>query len=79
MPLRHLNALNTVGYKEMFRHLDGEWTLEEAADMIRQNSRHYAKRQLTWFNADPEMHWVTLTDTEDDLKKIKQIIQDNEG
>ena len=72
------NALNTVGYKEMFRYLDGEWSLEEAADMVRQNSRHYAKRQLTWFNADPEMHWVMLTDTEEDLKKVKQIILDND-
>ena len=77
--LRHLNALNTVGYKEMFRYLDGEWTLEAAADMVRQNSRHYAKRQLTWFNADPEMHWVNLTDTPKDLTNVMQIIQDNEG
>lgn len=77
--LRHLNALNTVGYKEMFRYLDGEWTLEAAADMVRQNSRHYAKRQLTWFNADPEMHWVNLTDTPEDLTNVMQIIQDNEG
>lgn len=77
--LRHLNALNTVGYKEMFRYLDGEWTLEEAADMVRQNSRHYAKRQLTWFNADPEMRWVNLTDTPEDLTNVMQIIQDNEG
>lgn len=76
---RHLNALNTVGYKEMFRYLDGEWTLEKAADMIRQNSRHYAKRQLTWFNADPEMHWVSLTDTSSDLKEIMQIIEENEN
>lgn len=76
--LRHLNALNTVGYKEMFRYLDGEWTLEEAADMIRQNSRHYAKRQLTWFRADPEMHWVNLTDTPCDIENVMQIIQDNE-
>ena len=63
LPLRHLNALNTVGYKEMFRYFDGEWTLDEAADMIRQNSRHYAKRQLTWFNADPGMKWVRLDET----------------
>lgn len=77
--LRHLNALNTVGYKEMFRYLDGEWTLEAAADMVRQNSRHYAKRQLTWFNADPEMRWVNLTDTPEDLINVMQIIQDNEG
>lgn len=74
-PLRHLNALNTVGYKEMFRYLDGEWTLEQAADMIRQNSRHYAKRQLTWFRADPDIHWLELTDTPQDLTTIMQIIQ----
>lgn len=77
--LRHLNALNTVGYKEMFRYLDGEWTLEAAADMVRQNSRHYAKRQLTWLNADPEMRWVNLMDTPEDLTNVMQIIQDNEG
>ena len=77
--LRHLNALNTVGYKEMFRYLDGEWTLEAAADMARQDSRHYAKRQLTWFNADPDMRWVNLTDTPEDLINVMQIIQDNEG
>ena len=74
-PLRHLNALNTVGYKEMFRYLDGEWTLEQAADMIRQNSRHYAKRQLTWFRADPDIHWLELTNTPQDLTTIMQIIQ----
>ena len=74
-PLRHLNALNTVGYKEMFRYLDGEWTLEQAADMVRQNSRHYAKRQLTWFRADPDIHWLELTDTPQDLTTILTLIQ----
>ena len=74
-PLRHLNALNTVGYKEMFRYLDGEWTLEQAADMVRQNSRHYAKRQLTWFRADPDIRWLDMTDTPQDLTTIMQIIQ----
>jgi len=77
-PLCGLNALNTVGYKEMFRYLDGEWTLEEAADMVRQNSRHYAKRQLTWFNADADMHWVNLTDTAQDLEEVLKIIKDND-
>lgn len=56
-PHRHLNSLNTVGYKELFRYFDGEWTLEHAIQMIKQDSRHYAKRQLTWFNADSEIHW----------------------
>jgi len=56
-PLREKNSLNTVGYKELFRYLDGEWSLEQAVDMIRQDSRHYAKRQLTWFNADESVNW----------------------
>lgn len=49
-PYRHLNALNTVGYKELFAFLDGKSSLEEAVAMIKQNTRRYAKRQLTWFN-----------------------------
>lgn len=74
--LRHLNALNTVGYKEMFRYLDGEWTLTQAADMIRQNSRHYAKRQLTWFNADNAIHWIPLDEPADHLQTIMQHINE---
>lgn len=54
---RHLPALNTVGYKELFNCFDGIWTRRQAIDMIRQDSRRYAKRQLTWFRADNEIHW----------------------
>jgi len=54
---RHLNALNTVGYKEIFGYFDGEYDLPKAVELIKRNSRHYAKRQLTWFNRDPEIHW----------------------
>jgi len=77
--LRDRNSLQTVGYKEMFRHLDGEWTLEEAADMIRQNSRHYAKRQLTWYRADQSVHWIDLSacTTEEALERILALL-DNE-
>lgn len=57
LPYRHCNALNTVGYKEMFRYLDGEWTLDLAMEKIRRNSRVYAKKQLTWFAHDPAIHW----------------------
>lgn len=57
LPFRYLNSLNTVGYKEMFRYLDGEWTLDKAIQMIQQNSRHYAKRQLTWLRADKTIEW----------------------
>lgn len=56
-PYRHLNSLNTVGYKEMFRYLDGEWTLEFAIEKIQQNSRIYSRKQMTWFKRDKEIHW----------------------
>lgn len=57
-PLRQLNSLQTVGYREMFRYFDGEISREEAIRLIKQNSRHYAKRQLTWFGADKTIHWL---------------------
>ena len=57
-PLRHKNSLQTVGYRELFAYFDGRYTLQQAVDMIRQNSRHYAKRQLTWFNRDTTIHWL---------------------
>ena len=56
-PLRELNALQTVGYRELFDHFDGNSSLEKAVDKIKQNSRHYAKRQLTWFKRDEAMKW----------------------
>lgn len=55
---RHLNALNTVGYSELFDHFDGKTSLETAIALIKQNTRNFAKRQLTWFRRDKEMHWV---------------------
>lgn len=54
---RHLNALNTVGYKELFAHLEGETTLEDAIEKIKINTRRFAKRQLTWFKKDEEINW----------------------
>lgn len=56
-PYKHLNTLNTVGYKELYKYMDGDWTLDFAVNMIKQDSRHYAKRQLTWFNRDEEINW----------------------
>ncbi|RXK85457.1 tRNA (adenosine(37)-N6)-dimethylallyltransferase MiaA [Filimonas effusa] len=56
-PLQHLNALQTVGYREFFNFFNGEYTLEQAIDMLKQNTRHYAKRQLTWFKRDPAIQW----------------------
>lgn len=58
LPFQHLNALQTVGYKELFDHLSGKLSLEEAVTAIKQNTRHYAKRQLTWFRKDSEYQWL---------------------
>ncbi len=56
-PLRQCNALNTVGYKELFAYFDGEWTLETAVEKIKRNTRVYARKQLTWFNHDNATVW----------------------
>lgn len=55
--LRHLNALNTVGYKEWFDYFDGKFDREEAIRLIKRNTRRYAKKQLTWYRNDPDIHW----------------------
>ncbi len=87
-PLRHLPALQTVGYSELFDHFDGLYTdadgnslppeksLARAVELIKRNSRRYAKRQMTWFRRDGEIHW-TGTPT-DDLSEIKKLIEMSE-
>jgi tRNA dimethylallyltransferase len=59
LPYRSHNALQTVGYRELFDHLDGKYTLPEAVEKIKTNTRHYAKRQMTWFKKDTGMQWVS--------------------
>lgn len=61
-PLRHLNALNTVGYKELFAYLDGTWSLDEAIERIKGNTRRYARKQLTWYKKDPLVTWFSPDD-----------------
>jgi tRNA dimethylallyltransferase len=56
-PFRHLKALQTVGYQEIFDHLEGSCSLDEAVDKIRQHTRNYAKRQMTWFSRDKTIQW----------------------
>lgn len=56
-PYRHLNSLNTVGYKEIFKYLDGEWELPFAIEKIKQNSRIYSRKQMTWFKRDKDILW----------------------
>ena len=56
-PFRELNALNTVGYKELFEYFNGRWPLEEAVERIKGNTRRYARKQLTWYKKDPQIRW----------------------
>ena len=73
-PLRHLNALNTVGYKELFLYLDGTWSLEEAVERIKGNTRRYMRKQLTWFKRDPQIHWFHPDQQEEIIAFIQQNI-----
>ena len=74
-PHRALNALQTVGYKELFGYMDNQLTLDEAIDLIKRNSRRYAKRQMTWFKRSNKYHWLDtqtksyLTSALDCIKK----------
>lgn len=63
-PQRELNALNTVGYKEMFAYLDGKWSLDEAVERLKGNTRRYARKQLTWFKKEPDVKWFTPDEKE---------------
>ena len=73
LPHRHENALNTVGYKEMFQVLDGTWTLPFAAERMKKNTRVYAKKQMTWFDRDPDIRWLH-PDNPDTIDAIQQAI-----
>lgn len=73
---KHLNAMNTVGYKELFAFLEGHCSLEEAVEEIKKNTRRFAKRQLTWFRKNPEIRWFDhTTPTEEIIDMIKKIDQ----
>ena len=73
LPKRQLNALNTVGYKEMFEYFDGNWTLEEAVERLKGNTRRYARKQLTWFKRDENVKWFKL---DEDNSKLHNFIDD---
>lgn len=72
-PLRGLNSLNTVGYKEMFDYFDGTTGLDEAVRRIQSNTRRYMRKQLTWFKKDPSIHWFHP----DNIKEIINLIDDS--
>lgn len=64
LPYRHLNSLNTVGYKEMFKAIDGEWQMDEAVERIKGNTRRYARKQLTWYKKDNDIVWFDAAETD---------------
>lgn len=75
---KELNALNTVGYREWFSFFDGEISKEKAIELIKRNSRRYARKQLTWFRKDPQMNWFTPMQTKDIIEYIDKQINNNE-
>lgn len=72
-PYRKLNSLNTVGYKELFDYLDGNCSLDFAIDKIKQHSRNYARKQLSWFRRDKEIHWLNLSENVDVVSEVFRI------
>lgn len=74
MELRHLNALNTVGYKELFEYFDGDISLEDAVRLIKQHTRNYAKRQITWWNKDESIKWQRVDLSTNPLRNVIELI-----
>ncbi len=72
LPMRHENSLNTVGYKELFKAIDGDWPLDMAVERMKKNTRVYAKKQLTWFQKDTDIHWFHPDDKNAILKLIDE-------
>jgi tRNA dimethylallyltransferase len=75
LPFKHLNALNTVGYKELFDFFEQKHSFEEAIRLIKRNSRHYAKRQLSWFARSEDIFWFSTSD----IEKITKFIESKNG
>ena len=70
--LKHHNSLNTVGYKEIFKYLDGEWTLDFAIEKIKQNTRIYSRKQVTWYRKDEEIEWFHPNNVNDIIAHIEK-------
>ena len=71
---KHLNSLNTVGYKEIFQYLDGEWTLDFAIEKIKQNSRIYSRKQMTWFKRDKDITWFHPDQQKEIMNHINNLL-----
>jgi tRNA dimethylallyltransferase len=75
--LRHLNSLNTVGYKELFDYFSGEYSLEFAVEKIKQNTRIYSRKQMTWFKRDKEIRWFHPDEEKAIFKHLRQQLSDS--
>ena len=75
LPFRHCNSLNTVGYKELFKYLDGEWELDFALEKIRRNTRVYSRKQMTWFRRDEEVRWFHPEDENEILDYLQAVLK----
>lgn len=75
LPYQHLNALNTVGYKELFEYFNGKCSLDEATERIKQHTRNFAKRQLTWWRRDHSIQWIEVDKVVSPLNEALTIIQ----
>ena len=75
LPFRHCNSLNTVGYKELFKYLDGEWELDFALEKIRRNTRVYSRKQMTWFRRDEEVRWFHPEDENGILDYLQAVLK----
>lgn len=75
LPFRHCNSLNTVGYKELFKYLDGEWELDFALEKIRRNTRVYSRKQMTWFRHDEEVRWFHPEDENGILDYLQAVLK----
>lgn len=75
LPFQHLNALQTVGYQEIFPYLEGEYDYEEAVRLLKRNSRRYAKRQLTWFRRDESVKWFEPNQLDEMLSWLKRQLE----
>ena len=75
---KEYNSLNTVGYKELFKYFEKEWTLDYAISMIQQNTRRYAKKQMSWFNKDKDIQWFHPEEKTSILQFVKEHINSND-
>ena len=71
----HVKSCIKEGYKELFQYFDGNWTESVSIDKVKQHSRNYARKQLSWFNRDKDIHWIDLSDDAIDvIKEVQQLL-----